>query len=259
MKRTLTLFLFFTLCLSTALAAEWPEGLGPGKPYSAVKEVNPEEELGYMMFYPSQDDPAAKLCRTLFIYLPREDVAPGDGTLQLCTRKDGAVLSIPMRDEALVLKRPLTETELTALRWGGGTCFEIQLPTSLQFGKDYYVKLAEGCIVTQGGLQSPAISKKNAWSFMLSGDYGIGGLAYRRPQVSEPVVTPQAGDEISFELLLGGNAASAALYSRDASVDFPVTSYQASGHVTGTVIGDSPTWGVLFFDEAGNPLDQLEF
>ena len=259
MKRIITLILLLILCAGSALAAEWPEGLGPGKPYSTVKAVNLEKELGYLMFYPSQDDPVETMCRTLFIDLPREDVAPGDGTLQLCTRKDGVVLSIPMSDEALVHARPLSEAELTALRWGGGTRFEIHLPKSLAFGKDYYVTLAEGCIVTESGLRSPAISKKNAWSFTLSGDYGVSGLAYHKPGVSSHAITAQAGDEIRFALVLGGDAASAAVYSRDASVDFHVASYHANDQVIGTVISDSPAWGVLFFDEAGNLIDQLEF
>ena len=245
MKRIITFILLFTLCLGTALASEWQEGLGPGKPYRAVPEVDLSERLGYMVFYPSQALPAKNMCRTLSIYLPREDVRIGHGTIDLyAADKKNPVLRIAMNDADI---RPMNAAELAALQWGSGTCCEIHLPRSLELGKAYYVQMSQGCFVTESGLSSPAITQRSAWSFTLSGEYGVGGI------------TDSPANEISFDLVLGGEAASAALYSRDASVDFPRVFFDQSSHVTGHVTGDHPAWGVIFFDAEGQTIDQFEF
>lgn len=246
MKRLIALTILCVLCLGTALATEWPEGLGPGKPYSTVPEINLDEKLGYMMFYPSEDMPVTGVCRTLRLYLPREDVRIGDGTLKLCTDKNGAIQTIDMSDETLIQLRPMTEAEKAMLLWGGGVCVDIALPQSLTLGQTYYVTMTQGCIVTESGIESAELKRKNSWRFTLNGDWGVSALR-------------QAGDEISFDLVLGGEAQSASLYSRDSSVDFPVSFAQSSGPMTGMATGDSPTWGVMFFDAEGNLLNQMEF
>lgn len=247
------------LCVGAARAAEWREGLGPGQPYTNVPEIDLTERLGYMMFYPNEDMAVENVCRTLYVYLPREDVKRGEGLLRLNTEKDGAVMSIAMSDENLVRQRAMTEEELDWWLWGGGTCFEIQLPRSLDFGKTYYVTMAKGCIVTEDGVENPPISDRGAWRVALAGEYGIGGMTCRRPQTNEEsILTPRAGDEIAFDVVLGGEAASAALYSRDASVDFTVSYLETSSRVTGTCTSDSPAWGIMFFDAEGRRIHQME-
>ena len=245
------------LCAGAAQAAGWREDLGPERPYTTMPQVDLTEEIGYMMFYPNQGMPATTVCQTLFIYLPREDVKAGEGMLQLNTAKDGPVLSIAMNDADAVRQRAMSEDELELWLWGSGSCFEIRLPRTLEFSKDYYITMAQGCIVTDDGLESPAIQDRSAWRITLGGDYGIGGLMYQDAPTGQ--TTDQARGEISFRLELSGEAKSAVLYSRDASVDFPVTFFGESSHVTGVVTGDTPDWGVMFFDAEGMKLDQLEF
>ncbi|MCH5287526.1 MAG: hypothetical protein J1E43_08890 [Christensenellaceae bacterium] len=246
------------LCVGAAQAAEWREGLGPGQPYTNAPEVDLTEQLGYMMFYPNQNMTMETFCQTLYIYLPREDVTSGDGVLHLNTVEDGLVLSIAMNDTEAIRQRAMIEDELDIWMWGSGSCFEIHLPRTLEFGKTYFVTMTQSCIVTEGGIDSPAIDNPYAWRFALAGDYGIGGLEYQGLN-EEGATIAQAGDEISFDLVLGGEAASAALYSRDASVDFPVTFFEESSPVTGIVTSDSPAWGVMFFDAEGSKLSQMEF
>lgn len=251
------------LCASAAWAAEWREGLHPGQPYATLPAVDLTQEIGYMMFYPNEGMPATAVCRTLYIYLPREDVLAGEGTLRLSAVEDGPVLDVAMNDETLVRHRAMTEDELDAWLWGSGSCFEIQLPRALEWGKTYYATMAKACVTTEAGIDSPAISGQYSWRFALAGEYAVSGLEYRRPLADgayETVLTPaQPGDEITFDLVLGGEAASATLYSRGASVDFPTVHTERSMQVTGVVTADAPAWGVMFFDAQGEMLDQLEF
>lgn len=265
MKRIIALacLMVLLLCVAAAQAAEWREGLGPGQPYTNVPAVDLNEQLGYIMFYPTQDMPVATVCPKLYIYLPREDVMIGEGALRLNTAEDGAVLTVAMDDADLVRQRAMTEDELDAWMWGGGSCFEIRLPRTLAFGKTYFVTMAQGCIVTADGIASPAIDDRDAWRITLAGDYGIGALETLRPAADgapeATVLTAQPGDEIRFHLQLGGDAKSAVLYSRDLSVDFPAAYFEESAEVVGYVTADTPAWGVMFFDAAGERLDQLEF
>lgn len=251
------------LCLGAAQAAGWHEALGPGQPYANVPEVDLTKELGYMMFYPNRDMSVETVCQTLYIYLPREDVTAGKGVLSLNTAEDGPVLSIGMNDTDSVRQRAMSEEELDVWMWGGGSCFEIRLPQTLEFGKSYFVTMAKNCIVTENGVGNPAIDTPNAWRFALGGEYAVSGMGYRRPQANgqyeESVMTAQAGDEIGFDLVLGGEAKSAVLYSRDASVDFPTVYFEESSQIKGIVTGDIPAWGVMFFDAAGGQLAQIEF
>ena len=257
MKRIVALVWMTALLLSVgaARASEWREGLGPWQPYTAMPQVDLTEEVGYMMFYPNRGMPATTFCQTLFIYLPREDVKAGEGTLQLNTAKKSAVLTVAMNDAEVVRQRAMSEEELELWMWGGGTCFEIRLPRSLEFGQDYDVTLSKGCIVTADGVESPAIKDRNAWRITLDSDYGVGGLTYSAADGT----ADEATKELSFRVELGGEARSATLYSRDGSVDLPVTFFGESSQVTGTVTGETAAWGVMFFDAEGVQLDQLEF
>ena len=60
-----------------------------------------------------------------------------------------------------------------------------------------------------------------------------------------------------FDLLLGGPAVTAVLYSENGSVQFPTMEYKESGEVTGTIIGDELSWGLVFLNDAGDVLDLL--
>ena len=265
MKKLLVMALVvLMLCGCMAQAAEWRDGLGPNKPYVGSPEINLDEHMGYMMFYPSASMKAQNACQRLFIYLPREDVQAGAGNLYLCTEADGQIWSTPMNNTYAVEQRNITEDELTGLLWGGGTCFEVQLPKTLEFGKTYFVNMERNCIVTTNGqLDNPEVGGTTAWSFELEGDFGVSAMEYRRASANgsyeEGILAPQAGDEIRFDLVLGGNATMAVLYGYNDTVDFTETAFEQSGEVIGTVMAEYPMWGVMFLDAQGNEVDRVEF
>ena len=247
-----------------AQAAEWRDGTAPGKPYEGVPEVNLSENIGYFMFDPNEAMSAEHFCRRLYIYTPREDVVASNGTFYLCSeaKKDGAVWSTAMNNTDVVTVRPINEAERTGLIWGGGTCFEILLPETLTLGENYFVNMEEGCIVSGDGMKSPAVGGMDSWAFKVEGDYGVSAMQYRRPQGSgyeKGVLNPRSGDEVRFDLVLGGAAETAVIYRRNESVEFDETTYNQSGEVTGSVTGENPVWGVLFMDAQGNEVDRIEF
>lgn len=264
MKRIIAWMLIALLLFAgTAQASEWPEGTGPSKPYDNVPELDLNETMGYMMFHPSAELPVETACQRLYIYLPREDVHAGEGTLFLC--KDGArneLWRTAMNGET-VTQRALNEAELSGLMWGGGTCFEILLPRSLELGQTYYVNLERGCIVTDAGVENPQIGSADAWRFTLEGEYGVSGMEYRRAKANggyeEGLLAPEPGDEIRFDLTLGGDATTAVIYAYGDTVDFLTVMTSASGEITGTVTAEHPSWGVLFLDAEGTELNHVTF
>ena len=68
---------------------------------------------------------------------------------------------------------------------------------------------------------------------------------------------PQAGDEINFDVVLGGDAASAVLYSMNDTVHFDQVEFTQSCHVTGAVLADGADWNVMFLDGQGKPIDDV--
>lgn len=264
--KKLTVILAMALCVLTAvpgLASEWADGLSPEKPYSGVPEVDLTQKLGYMMFYPNANMPAEHFCRTLYIYLPREDVEAGRGVLYLCSEEEGELLRFEFGNEEYVKRRALTEEELDGLLWGGGVCFEITLPEALKLNEGYFVNLDRDCIVTADGkLGNLEIGGTDSWAFRTDSQYGVSGLQYRRPLADggyeEMIHAPKAGDEVSFELLLGGEAASAAIYCYDDAVDFDSIAFSESATVTGQIMADCPVWGIAFLNGEGELLDCYE-
>lgn len=263
MKRIIAWTLAMLLLVTgTAMAAEWEEGLSPNKPYTDVPEIDLETRVGYMMFYPQEKTPVENACQRLYIYLPREDVTAGEGTLHLFTKEDGEVWSVAMNNTEAITQRIINEAELTGLLWGGGTCFEVLLPRSLELGKTYYANMTRGCIVADNGVESPQLGG-TAWSFAVAGNYGVSGMEYRRAladgRYEEQVLSPEVGDEIRFDLVLGGDAAVAAIYKYHDSVDFVTTTFTESCEVVGKVTSENLVWGVMFLDADGNELNRVEF
>ena len=271
MKKAIALVLALLMCAGVA-QAEWAEGTGPSQPYTGVPEVNLDEEMGYMMFYPiDKADLGVRMrvetaCQRLYVYLPREDVKAADATFHLCSEavKKGAIWSTKMSNTDAVRQRDLTEDEKIGLLWGGGTCFEILLPETLELGQTYFINMERGCIVSDSGVESPEVGGTDAWRFTLEGDYGVSRMSYRRAldngKYEEQLVNPQAGDEIRFDLVLGGDAA-AAVVNRfsDESVEFETTYFVESGEIVGLVTKENPQWFVMFLDAQGNELSRVEF
>ena len=130
MKHFIAILMVFVLCLGTAYAAEWPEGTSPAKPYKGVREADLDKIMGHMLEYPKVGDPAELYCDTLYIYLPREDVALGENTMKVLD-ENGEYISVSFNDADHVRLVPLDEETLSDLMWGSGVCIEILLPVSL--------------------------------------------------------------------------------------------------------------------------------
>lgn len=281
MKKLMALILVCVFCMATAYAAEWAEGLSPAQPYSGVPAVNLDEMIGHMTLFPNANHkiPAQRFCDVLEMYFPREDIELGEGNLTLYDDQ-GEVCTISFSDSDSVEVRPLEEVELDGLLWGSGCCVEIFLPCSLKFDTNYYVLMDEGCLTAGGGkVKSPQIANEKAWiPQVVTEDYGISGLYYSAPadepaegeeaaeekeaeDTAGPVAykkKPEVGDTITFDLVMGGDAKYAVMYTENGSVFFETLEYTESGTVTGSVIGEELDWGVVFLDENGEVLDILD-
>ena len=76
---------------------------------------------------------------------------------------------------------------------------------------------------------------------------------------SEYVVKPDTGDKLYFDLVIGGDAKLAVVYSENGSVEFDGIEYEQSGPVRGTVLSDDVQWGIAFYDENDNIFDMFSF
>ena len=73
-----------------------------------------------------------------------------------------------------------------------------------------------------------------------------------------PVADPDTGDDIRFDLVMGGDAAFAVIYSDNDSVYFDEIQYESSTEVTGKVVKDDLSWGVVFLDANGGVLQAID-
>ncbi|MCH5288098.1 MAG: hypothetical protein J1E43_11835 [Christensenellaceae bacterium] len=263
MKKLIAICMVLMLCAASAYAAEWPEGYSPAHPFENGPEFDLETELGLVMCYPNAKYVEVGGGRLLFIYLPREDVKAGAGMLHIRTADQGEEWSVAMNDTEHVKQRAMYEQEMMDLMWGSGTCFEITLPVSLRLGATYYIDMDTYCIEAGekiGNKQNKG-DEVGAWQFAVDGTLGVNEMSYRRAKDDgsyENVVKPAAGDEIRFDLVIGGDVALAVLYVYDGA-EFEVTNYTESCEIIGTVTGEDPDWGVVFLDATGNEIAYVEF
>ena len=246
-----------------ASAAQWPEGRSASKPYAGKPEVDFSKTVGYMMFYPRTGVEVVGGLRTLFIYLPREDVKAGDGELTLRSDEDRSTWSVAFSNTDYVRQRDMVEEELVGLMWGSGACFEITLPVSVSLNRHYYVDLGRDCIISHDGtVSNPELPGEKSWYFSTEADFGVSEMEYRRALSNggydTGIVTPAVGDEIRLDVVLGGEATTAVLYQYSGA-DFGVTTFTEDGEAIGTVTAEDPDWGVLFFDASGNQVGVVQF
>ena len=290
MKKWIALALVCMVMLSGAcMAAEWPQGRSPAQPYSGTVEVDLSQTMGYIIFYPRTKKPATMFCDLLEIYLPREDVEIGSGYGHLMEIVEGEsdpveVCTIDFSDPNCVGVSPMEEELLQSLMWGSGVSVEMRLAKSLEFGDgiqhSYYVTLDEGCFTAANGtVKSPKIVNPEAWIPVLEGEYGMSGLYYAEgtgePEAEETeddeeaeeveapaevvyTLAPKTGDTVTFDLVIGGEIAAAVVYSENESVSFEEQEYRQNAHVTGRVIKDDVTWGVVFLDETGEVVSYVD-
>ena len=282
MKKLIAVILVCLVCLTTALAAEWPEGTSPAKPTKLKPEVDLNKTVGYWLEFPRKGLPAEIFCDVLELYMPNPDIKLGEGTATLWDA-NGEVCVIDFTNPAQVELRDLEESELEAMHWGCGVCVEMHLPISLKFDENYYVTMDEGTLVThEGAVKSMPIPYSDKvditeqyWTPSVTSDYGISGLYYSAPEAEaaetgegeaeeagegavQPKYNPVKGDIVNFDVVLGGDAKIAVMVSEDNSVYFDTMEFHENGHVTGTVVGDVPNWGVVFADEDGTPVDYIQ-
>ena len=187
MKRIFALVLAVMMLCVAAQAAEWVDGNSPSQPYPNLREVDLNETFGYMMFYPNGGMGAQNSCQKLFVYTPREDVTVGSGKLYLGDLDAGLVWETPMNDTSAVTQRPITEAELEGLLWGGGTCFEVLLPKTLELGKNYVVNMELGALkTTDGKVDNWEVGGTDMWYFTVEGDWGVSNKS--RPSFVSPPV-----------------------------------------------------------------------
>ena len=261
MKRILAICLALALCVMApaAFAAEWPEGLGPQKPYSGTPEVDFNETIGYMMLKPRNGESVMPGNVTLKIFLPRADVQTGSGLLFLHSEKGGVVEEVSIEPETMKA-RPMTEKELEAMLWGCGTAFEVTLQNPLQPNQNYFVQMSEGCISSEEyDVASPAIAGRDSWTFNTNSDNIIEDLIYIREvegsEQPEKVKDVQPGDKAVFEIVFGEGAVAAALFCDAGSIDALETYFQkvipvepAEGEEPEEI---APVMAEIIFPEAG--------
>ena len=295
MKKLVALILAgIILCSGIALAAEWPEGTSPAKPRPNLPEADLSKTMGYITFYPNTKLPAQMYCDMLEIFLPREDIVLGSGTMTLHASNGDTVYTFDFSDDTRTGIRSLNELELNSFKWGGGVCVFAILPRSLTLGESYYVTMQEGCFTTADGtIPSLRVDNPEAWTPVINTEYGISELFYMAPPAevegetdenddtdeteedaeptAEPTAAPtiapedivykidvEAGDIIVFDLVLAGDATVAVIYSENDSVDFETVEYTESGTITGKVKDADLKWGVAFLDGSGNLLKAVQ-
>jgi len=296
----LALVLVCLLCATSALAAEWAEGLGPDQPLPGVPKIDLSKEMGYDYTYPSAKLKVKYFCNVLEIYLPREDIELGEGHAHLYDSTDTEIADIDFANPDQVELRVQQENELVAKKWGSGVCIEMYLPVSLKFNESYYVLMDLNCFTAgENHVSNYDLTEKTQWTPVLEGDFGIESLFYFTPPappeeeegeaaepveeapeetveenpfeksmvtegeeapaeeeevLGEPKYNPVTGDKIHFDLVLGGDAKTAVIFSENDSVLINQPEYTESSPVTLTVTKDDLDWGVVFLDGNGDPL-----
>ena len=298
MKRLFAVVLVCLLCATSALAAEWGEGLGPDQPLPGVRKLDLTKEMGYSYTYPKPGLPVEHFCNVLEIYLPREDIELGEGHAHLYDSTDTEVADIDFANPEQVLLRTQEEAELQAKKWGSGVCIEIYLPVSLKFDESYYVLMDLNCFTAgENKISNYDLTAKDQWTPVLEGDFGIESLFYFTPpappeeeegeaaeeapaetaeenpfeksmtteeeapveeELGEPKYNPVTGDKIHFDLVLGGDAKTAVIFSENDSVLVSQQDYTESSPVTLTITKDELDWGVVFLNDKDEVIQAIK-
>ena len=303
MKRLLAMVLVCLLCATSALAAEWADGLGPEQPLPGVPKIDLSKEMGYDYTYPSAKLKVKYFCNVLEIYLPREDIELSEGHAHLYDSTDTEIADIDFANPDQVALRVQQENELVAKKWGSGVCIEMYLPVSLKFNESYYVLMDLNCFTAgENHVSNYDLTEKTQWTPVLESDFGIEGLFYFTPPappeeaegeaaepveeapeetveenpfeksmaaeeteeapveevLGEPKYNPVTGDKIHFDLVLGGDAKTAVIFSENDSVLVSQQDYTESSPVTLTITKDDLDWGVVFLNDKDEVIQAIK-
>lgn len=261
----LTVLLMGAMMAAGCRAEGWEEGRSAEKPYQGVPAAEFSENIGYMIMYPSRDTTVDASIMQLFVYLPREDVRAGEGTLYLCSEEEGMEMEIAFNDSRRVIERAMTEEELSGLLWGSGTCFEVRLARSLELNKSYFINMTADCIVAPSyGNGNLEIGGTETWRFDTKADYGISRIALmdasgadEEPEWIAPE-SAKAGDALTFQLDLSGNAVAASVFCPEEILSLQDNYFEESCTITADILATgAASLGVVFFDEKGEMLDHI--
>ncbi|MBQ6373910.1 MAG: hypothetical protein IJJ45_05405 [Clostridia bacterium] len=73
------------------------------------------------------------------------------------------------------------------------------------------------------------------------------------------LAAPKAGDRVVFDLVMGGEASYAVVFSDNGSVEFDTLEFTGNARVTGKVIRDDINWGIAFLREDSTVLERMDF
>lgn len=187
----------------------------------------------------------------LTVYVEREDIAAGQGTLTV-TGQDGSVLeTVNMNDTNKVLIQPMDGEELLDQEWGYGMKAVVYLSAPLAQNAQYTASLSENALTSADGL---SVSEAASWSIE-TGSVGI----YLNALASD--VTP--GHTVTAQILMDGTGA---VYAEVENVDSSILSFDqtgfdasaATGNVTFIGSGET-TFTVSFYGEDGSLIDSVDY
>lgn len=264
MKKVVALILALMMCAAVAVAAEWPEGLSPQKPYFGSPEVDFNESFGYMMLLPLNGKSVAPGMDTLSIFMPRDDVELAEGTVKLFTKEDGLVEEIAIGSESIVL-REMTDAELEDLMWGSGKVLEVKLSQPMAANCNYYVQMTEGSLIAEGyEVASPKIDGKKAWTFSTEVKSYVEKMQYCRmvegKEEPETIETVQVGDMAKISVVIGEDVKAAALYCDEGTMISEQTYIEESGEMTVNFPANGEVkWGVVFLDAENKAVYNVDY
>jgi uncharacterized membrane protein len=232
-----------------AEASAWSNGQSPSQPYKGVPPADLTQKLGYMVLDPLNKENVNAPLTSLKIYLPREDVKAGAGSLKLYETGAKAPLeTIALSDASRVTVEKIDSQDLAWLYWESGVCFTIQLKDTLDADKSYYASLDQGAIVATDykGVESPALDGQKGWAFTTNAD--AGALSRTRSGGEEPKV----GDTVTIQVKLGGGTASATVFcDTDAVVSSDQPLAQTGALTARYAQAGAVKWGVALTDASG--------
>ena len=128
---------------------------------------------------------------------------------------------------------------------GGGTA----ATTTTTGGFDAAAMSAASSSQAQGGGSTAAAAP--------AADASAAGTEATEAELGEVTMRPVKGDVMTLDVVIGGEAVSAVVYSENGSVLFDKQEIKFSSPVTGQILDNNVTWGIVFLNADGDVLDVI--
>lgn len=121
---------------------------------------------------------------------------------------------------------------------------------------------APAATTTTGGFDAAAMSAASS-SQAQGGDAASAsagtatGTETSEEELGEVTLRPVKGDVMTLNIVIGGEAVSAVVYSENGSVLFDRQEVRSSSPVTGQILDNDVSWGIVFLNADGDVLDVL--